>query len=126
MENDILRKYMEGALSPQEKAGLIAPPLPADASELLVSVSPQHYSASQIARAVEDCNAQLLGLSVTAMRDDRGWPVVALRVNLRDASAVVRSLGRFGYEPFYVSNLSSDSVDIARERVNELLHILDL
>ena len=82
MDNDKLQKYIAGSLSHREKAETLTPPLPQEASELLLSCPPADYSASSIARAVEDCDAQLLALSVTGMRDPEGLPVIALRVNV--------------------------------------------
>lgn len=49
MDNDKLQKYMSGSLSPHEKAETLTPPLPQEASELLLSCSPADYSASSIA-----------------------------------------------------------------------------
>lgn len=127
MDNDKLQKYISGALSLREKAEALNPPLPRDASELLLSCAPADYSASSIARAVEDCDAQLLGLSVTGMRDSRGLPVIALRVNVSDASGVARSLSRYGYSPIYVGSQADSALRRrAQERANELIHYLEL
>lgn len=127
MENDKLQKYIDGSLSQHERANAFAPPLPPEASELLLSCHPADYSASAIARAVEDCDAQLLGLSVTGMRNDDGLPIIALRINVRDASGVARSLRRYGYEPIFTAS-STDSVTRlrAQERINELIHYLEI
>lgn len=127
MGNDKLQKYIAGSLSQHEKADAFAPPLPLEASELLLSCHPSDYSASAIARAVEDCDAQLLGLSVTGMRDEAGLPIIALRINVRDASGVARSLRRYGYDPIFVAT-SADSVTRlrAQERINELIHYLEM
>lgn len=127
MDNDKLQRYVAGDLSQSEKAEALTPPLPDEASELLMSCHPDDYSASSIARAVEDCDAQLLGLSVTAMRDTGGLPVIALRVNVRDASGVARSLRRYGYDPFFVGS-APDTVmrRRAQDRANELIHYLEM
>lgn len=127
MDNDRLQKYIAGSLSQHEKAEALTPPLPQEASELLLSCPPADYSASSIARAVEDCDAQLLGLSVTGMRDDEGLPVIALRVNVRDASGVARSLRRYGYDPFFVGSAPDSAMRRrAQERANELIHYLEM
>ncbi|MDE6283286.1 MAG: hypothetical protein K2L97_04770 [Muribaculaceae bacterium] len=127
MGSDRLSDFIAGTLSNHEKALAMMPPLTGEASELLLSCRPDDYSASAIARAIEDCDARLLALTVTDMRDDAGLPVIALRVNVRDASGVARSLRRYGYDPFYVG-LAPDSADTARarERINELIHYLEL
>jgi len=127
MDNDKLRKYLDGSLTPGEKAEAMVPPLPQEASELLLSCRPADYSASSIARAVEDCDAQLLGLSVTGMRDDLGLPVIALRVNVRDASGVARSLRRYGYDPFFIGSRPDTAMRRrAQERAAEIIHYLEM
>jgi hypothetical protein len=127
MDDSTLQKYINGLLSPTEKACVLAPPVQQDGSELLLSCSPDQYSASSIARAVEDCDAQLLGLSVTGMRDVDGWPVIALRVNVSDASGVERSLRRYGYESIFTSSASDSTLRRrAEERARELLHYLEI
>lgn len=127
MENDKLQKYIDGSLSQHERAHAFAPPLPPEASELLLSCHPADYSASAIARAVEDCDAQLLGLSVTGMRNDDGLPIIALRINVRDASGVARSLRRYGYEPIFTASSTDSATRLrAQERINELIHYLEI
>jgi hypothetical protein len=126
MADNTLQKYIDGLLTPMEKAMVLAPRHD-EVSELLLSCHPTDYSASAIARAVEDCDAQLLGLSVTSMRDDNGYPVIALRVNLRDASGVDRSLRRYGFNTIFVGTAhDSARTTRARERANELLHYLEI
>lgn len=56
------------------------------------------YSASRLARAVEDCDAHVLNLNVTAELADGGESIVVdLRVGRRNVESVVRSLERYGY-----------------------------
>lgn len=126
INNDTLQKYIDGALTHTEKAAVLNPQVE-DSSELLFSCHPADYAASTVARAVEDCDARLLGLSVTAMRDRAGLPVVALKVNVRDASGVARSLRRYGYDPFYIGSAADSTLRLrARERANELIHYLEI
>lgn len=77
-----------------------------ESSRLLAMCLPSDYSASRIARAVEDADAQLLNLNVTSdtLRLDNRV-VFELRVNHRSPSAVARSLERYGYE---VADLRAD------------------
>lgn len=126
MNRDTLQKFLDGTLAPHEKAAALAPQVE-DSSELLFSCHPADYSAATIARAVEDCDARLLGLSVTAMRDSAGLPVIALKVNVRDASGIARSLRRYGYDPFYIGSKADSTLRLrARERANELIHYLEI
>ncbi len=105
---------------------------------LTIAVPAGRYSASAIARAVEDCDANLLNLNVTTdgvmPRDYANAEVVVdLRVDLRHSMAVVRSLERYG---FRVLSATADDYsatgedtglveDTLRDRVNLLLRLLD-
>ena len=126
--DDTLQKYISGELSPQERSEALMPPLQMqEASELLMSCRPADYSASAIARAVEDCDAQLLGLNITAMRDASGNPVVALRVNVRDTSGVVRSLERYGSNTILAGSAPDSAMRRrAQDRARELIHYLEM
>lgn len=98
-----------------------------DSSELTIECTRVNYSASAIARAVEDCNAHLLNLNVTsAPASTADSVVVDLRVSHRNPAAVVRSLERYGY---LVTDSDRDDEDPltlrAREHALELLHYID-
>ena len=112
-------------LSQQE----LFPPHP-EAGDLLVACHRGHYSASAIARAVEDADAQLLNLNVTALRadaDDTSALVVALRVNRRDLASVARSLARYGYDVLdFDSPADPETIEEARLRAAEILRYLEL
>ena len=98
-----------------------------ESSRLLVSCIPADYSASRIARAVEDCDAHLLNLNITAdgeQLDNR--VVVALRLSHRSPLAAARSLERYGYEVLDVEHDALAGDDIAADRIKELMHYIDL
>lgn len=127
MPDDSLNRFLAGTMTPQERADALNPPLSDEMTEVLLACCPADYSASAIARAVEDCDAQLLSLAVTGMRDHRGFPVVALKVNVADADGVARSLSRYGYEPFFTGSRPDSALrHRAQERANELIHYLEL
>lgn len=99
-----------------------------ESSSLLVSCIPADYSASRIARAVEDADAHLLNLNVTS--DGRHMDnrlVAELRVSHRSPLSVARSLERYGYE---VEDMSVPAGEADRrlmeDRIGELLHYLNL
>lgn len=97
------------AIFPQDE--LLFPPVE-HWSRLLVSCRRRDYSASALARAVEDCDAHLLNLNVTSghrpaapaygydgdFMADADRVTVDIRVDLRDISALSRSLLRYGFE----------------------------
>lgn len=98
-----------------------------DASRLTVTCRPGDYSASAIAHAVEDCNAHLLNLNVTSDTDADGDLTVELRISHRDTGAVARSLQRYGYTVASgLSDMSDAELQVMRERVNELIHYLEI
>jgi len=106
-------------------------PLADDVSELTVACPRRDYSASLIARAVEDCDAHLLNLNVTSDPSPDGDTeaiVVELRVNRRDPSAVARSLNRYGYEVVDTRTADGSVVAdaVAVERLRDLIRRLEV
>jgi hypothetical protein len=82
---------------------------------------------------VEDCNAHLINMNVTADTLTDGRLTVDLRVNRRNVAGVARSLARYGYEVIASTtdndinpNADSDADDTLQRRAAELLHILEL
>lgn len=110
------------------------PPLP-DSSEIVIEVAGGDYMASSIARAVEDCDAHLLNLNMLSTRlPDSDSPLVALRVDHRNADAVARSLERYGLNVIAVANAAaagedgytSPYEDLAQQRAREVLRLLNV
>jgi len=103
---------------------------PADeAAGILVACRRGDYSASRIARAVEDADTHLLNLNVTALRHeatDSEYIVVALRVARRDAMPVARSIERYGYEVLDFEGPAVPDDDTVRTRAEALLRYLEM
>ena len=113
-------------------------PYVAESSRLLVGCRREDYSASRIARAVEDCNAHLLNLNVTEIGTDNPFsaedeisegkfPVIFdIRVSHRNAASIGRSLERYGYT--VLCEKSSDNSDDAttRQRIDQLFRYLEI
>lgn len=108
-----------------------------DSSRLTVACAPADYSASRIARAVEDCDVHLLNLNVTDESTSDGRMLIELRVNRRDPSGVARSLRRYGYDVLLSSGPDGVAPDSSEaqidsealrgiDRVNELMRYLDI
>lgn len=117
---------MSGELDRSGQLEALLPEQP-DASFLLVACNPEDYSASAMAKAVEDCDALLIGLSVTGMRDSSGRPVVALTVGTATADGAARSLERYGYEVIHTrSARPGPEHERNMERLGELLHYLEM
>ncbi|MBD5179269.1 MAG: hypothetical protein HDR45_02855 [Bacteroides sp.] len=107
----------------------LMPPMQ-ESSRLVVACRPADFSASAIARAVEDTNAHLVNLNVTSRRLDDGRLTVELRTNHRSASAAVRSLERYGYEVLELDSAADPAADatdeMLRNRAANLLHLLEI
>jgi hypothetical protein len=103
-------------------------PPQAEECRLTICCRPSQYSASVIARAVEDCDAHLINLNVTADKSAEGDLVVDLRINHRHGEAVARSLERYGYDVVSINGGADDdpTEELARERIGELLHYLNI
>ncbi|MDE6853895.1 MAG: hypothetical protein K2J38_02450 [Muribaculaceae bacterium] len=113
------------------------PPV-AESSRLLIGCSREDYSASRIARAVEDCDAHLLNLNITARPDKAdgedgetfGVPfqyLVDIRVSHRNASGVKRSLERYGYDVLDILSAEhSEDSEMMRKRIDELFRYLEI
>lgn len=98
-----------------------------DQCRLLIECRQGDYCASQIARAVEDCNAQVLNLNVTALPPRTpGGLVVDLRANHRNSEPIARSLARYGYEVLEACGPDGMADEAMRSRANELLRMLEV
>lgn len=104
---------------------MLFPPTP-DETRLLIGCRRSDYCASRIAQAVEDCNAQVLNLNVTALPSEIADLVVDLRVNHRNAEAISRSLSRYGYEVLQVDSSDEHENERMRSRANEVLRYLEV
>ncbi len=104
-------------------------PAAEDSSEITVVCRREDYSASSIARAVEDSDSHILNLNVTADRGDADGlsMVVELRINRRDPSAAARSLERYGYEVTSTRSSSGETIPdaLALERLRNLIRRLE-
>ena len=98
-----------------------------DSSVLTLSCHRSDYSASKIARAVEDTDAHLLNLNLTSETEAEGARVkVEVRVNRRNPEAVIRSLERYGFEVLTVTRKAEGDDSTIRSRYEELMHYLIL
>ena len=91
-----------------------------DCSVITVECSPEDYSASVLAHAVEDSDAHLVDLFTSPSEDGRVR--VTLRVRHSDPTAAVRSLERYDYHVVEAHGSSSQiqSLEIATERLLSL------
>lgn len=95
-------------------------------TELTITCPPSQYSASAIAHAVEDADAHLLNLNVTAGTEPDSLATVTLRVNHSRGDSVARSLQRYGYDTIEMTGDPGMFHTEMTERVNALLHYLEI
>ena len=83
------------------------------------------YSAGRIVHAIEDCNANVLNLNVTANDYSDDFMRIDVRVDRTDISSIIRSLDRYGMtvESHYGDREISDE---DRFRVAQLLRFIDI
>lgn len=102
------------------------PPLQ-EASRLIVACRADAFSASTLARAIEDSDAHLVNLNVTDHRLDDGRITIDLRTNRRNVSSAARSLERYGYEVISTQGQEdAPADDLFRRRAAELLHLINI
>lgn len=95
-----------------------------DCSVIALECAPGDYSASRIARAVEDTDAHLVDLwSAPA---DGGKLQVLLRVRREDPSPTVHSLERYGYDVLWTYGSESVDTEVAAWRLLELKTLLNV
>ena len=111
-------------VAPRRHPERLFPPQP-ESCEITVACFRADYSASAIARAVEDCDAHLLNLNVTGDILPSGAMTVELRVSHRDSGAVSRSLERYGYRVTATSGGYDAQREVMQSRIDQLLARLD-
>lgn len=95
-----------------------------DCSVVEVECTPADYSASIIARAVEDVDVHLVDL--LSHPAEEGKMRVMLRVRCDDPTSVVHSLERYGYEVVSTGGRRLRDEQISRERLLALQTLLNV
>ena len=90
---------------------------------IVLGMDPQEYLLSQIAHLIEQNEAKMLS-SFSYMDEEK--LIVLLKIDLEDASAVLRSLERFNYTVIGSFQKEMRSTDTIRNRIDELMHYLEL
>ncbi|WP_080903268.1 CBS domain-containing protein [Parabacteroides sp. Marseille-P3160] len=94
-------------------------------SIIVLEILPQDYVVSDIARIVESNNAHLL--SLLSHRDPvTGRLIVTIKVDLEDASPLVRSFERFNYEIRYYYMEQGMVDDLLQQRMEELMRYMNI
>lgn len=112
-------------LLPAHSPQRLFPPQP-ESSELTVECPRIDYSASAIARAVEDADAHLLNLNITADTAAEGCVAVDIRVSHRNAGSVARSLERYGFRVIDMGHGFDADTELTRRRIDEFMSRIDI
>lgn len=94
-------------------------------SLIILDVALNDYALSEIARLVEDNNARIFSLEVLPLKDGVSL-LVSLKMDITDISAVLRSFERYSYKIVYSYMKEDGRHDNYEDRLNELMHYLDM
>jgi len=96
-----------------------------EGSVIVLEMLPQDYVLSDIARLVESNNAHVINL-LTCTDKDTGRLLITLKIDLEDASPVIRSFERFDYNIVYHFMEQGMVDDILQHRVDELMYYINM
>ena len=94
-------------------------------SVIVLEMLPQDYVLSDIARIVEANNAHVINLLHT-IDGDTGRIVITLKIDLEDASPVIRSFERFNYTVLYHFMETGMVDEVLQRRMDELLYYMNM
>ena len=117
----------QGAVLPERLLAEVSKWCAADGggSVIVLEIWPQDYALSEIARLVESNNAHLL--SLLSYHDiTTGRTRIVLKIDLEDASPVIRSFERFDYTVVYHFMRSGVIDNELRQRMDELLFYMNM
>ncbi|MDR0541413.1 MAG: hypothetical protein LBH19_04290 [Dysgonamonadaceae bacterium] len=97
----------------------------AEGSWIVLEIDPSDYILSRIAHLVEQNNAKALHV-FSCLEEETSKQIVLLKIDLKEASSVVRSLERFNYVVRYSSGSQGTADETMRNRINELIYYLEL
>jgi GDP-D-mannose dehydratase len=94
---------------------------------IVLEMNPADYVLSQIVHLIEQNNAKVWHV-FSYMEEETSRQTVLLRIDLEDASPVVRSLERFNYTVIYHSQKQRFTLadETMRNRLDELMYYLEL
>ena len=94
-------------------------------SLIILEVAVKDYTLSEIARLVEDNNARIVRLETLPLEDGMSL-LVSLKIDVVDISPVLRSFERYSYDIVYYFMREGDMNEVYKDRLNELMHYLDI
>lgn len=92
---------------------------------IVIETIPQDYCLSHLSHLVEQNNARIMNL-ISFLDEETSKSFVAFKLDLEDASHVVRSLERFDYQVRYVIQREGLSDESMKNRLDELMFYLEM
>ncbi len=92
---------------------------------IAIEMNSQDYGLSQLSYLIESNNAKILSLMSYPVEETSKLAVL-IRIDLEDASPVLRSLERFNYRVLYYAQKEGLADDIMRRRLDELMYYLEM
>lgn len=94
-------------------------------SVIVLEIMPQDYALSEIARLVEANNAHVMNL-LSHTDPATGRLLLIIKIDLEDASPVIRSFERFNYTVLYHFMEKGMVDDLLQQKMNELLYYMNM
>lgn len=92
---------------------------------IAVEVNSEEYVLSQIIHLIESNNAYVLSILSYCIKET-SKQLLLIRINLEDATPVLRSLERFNYTVKYYAQRQILSDETMKNRLNELMYYLEM
>lgn len=122
--NEFIKKQLKNLMSGADPEDCFE--LDANENSLIIlEVGIKDYTLSEIARLVEDNNAKIVRLETLPLVGGEKL-LVSLKVDVIDISPVLRSFERYSYDIVYYFMREGEMNEIYKDRLNELMHYLDI
>lgn len=117
----------QGAVTRDELVDILSELCHAEAagSVIVLELMPQDYALSDIARLIESNHAHVLNL-LSYMDKGTGRLRLIIKIDLEDASPVIRSFERFNYTVLYYFMEKGVVDDLLQQRMEELIHYMSI
>lgn len=97
----------------------------AEGSIIMLEVLPLDYSLSDIARVVESNHSHIVSL-LSHTDKVTGRLILSIKIDLEDASPVIRSFERFNYTVLYYFMKKGMVDDLLEQRMSELMYYINM
>jgi len=97
----------------------------AEGSVIVLEIAPRDYSLTDIVRLIEVNNAHVLSL-LSHIDNNTGRLHLVIKIDLEDASPVIRSFERFNYTILYYFMKKGVVDDVLQQRMEELVRYMNI